>query len=40
MAGPIGMAARLAGRLSGDRAVAYSIAFARAVEAAQGVAPP
>jgi Ni,Fe-hydrogenase III large subunit len=32
--------ARLAGRTSGDSTVAYSIAFARAVEAASGTAPP
>ncbi|HET7757079.1 MAG TPA: NADH-quinone oxidoreductase subunit C [Steroidobacteraceae bacterium] len=32
--------ARLAGRVSGDSTVAYSFAFARAVEAALGVAPP
>ena len=36
----IDVAARLAGRVSGDSTVAYSIAFARAVEAALGVAPP
>lgn len=36
----IGAAARLAGRVSGDSTVAYAIAFARAVEAALGVAPP
>ena len=41
MAGaPIEAAARLAGRMSGDSTVAYAIAFARAVEAALGVAPP
>jgi len=41
MAGaPIGAAARLAGRVSGDSTVAYAIAFARAVEDALGVAPP
>ncbi|CDX34324.1 NADH-ubiquinone oxidoreductase chain 49kDa [Mesorhizobium plurifarium] len=33
-------AAKLAGRTSGDSTVAYSLAFARAVEAALGVAPP
>jgi Ni,Fe-hydrogenase III large subunit len=33
-------AARLAGRVSGDSTVAYSIAFARAVEAATGTEPP
>ncbi len=34
-------AAKLAGRTSGDSTVAYSLAFARAVEAAQGIeAPP
>src|SRR5581483_10890741 len=33
-------AAKLAGRMSGDSTVAYSIAFARAVEAAAGVAIP
>ena len=33
-------AARLAGRVSGDSTVAYAIAFARAVEAATGSAPP
>src|SRR5271165_6341787 len=33
-------AARLAGRVSGDSTVAYALAFARAVEAAAGVAPP
>ncbi len=37
---PIAQAARLAGRVSGDSTVAYSIAFARAVEAAVGVAVP
>ncbi|RVD58045.1 hydrogenase expression protein HypE [Mesorhizobium sp. M2D.F.Ca.ET.185.01.1.1] len=41
MAGaPIERAAKLAGRTSGDSTVAYSLAFARAVEAALGVAPP
>ena len=41
MAGqPIAVAARLAGRISGDSTVAYAYAFARAVEAASGVAPP
>ncbi|MBO0763863.1 MAG: hydrogenase expression protein HypE [Hyphomicrobiaceae bacterium] len=33
-------AAKLAGRLSGDSTVAYAIAFAQAVEAALGLAPP
>src|SRR5581483_7775582 len=33
-------AAKLAGRVSGDSTVAYSIAFARAVEAALGIVPP
>jgi Ni,Fe-hydrogenase III large subunit len=32
--------AMLAGRTSGDSAVAYSLAFARAAEAALGIAPP
>jgi Ni,Fe-hydrogenase III large subunit len=32
--------AKLAGRVSGDSTVAYSIAFARAVEAALGLEPP
>jgi Ni,Fe-hydrogenase III large subunit len=36
----IDRAAKLAGRTSGDSTVAYSLAFARAVEAAIGVAPP
>ncbi|TGS11341.1 hydrogenase expression protein HypE [Mesorhizobium sp. M2E.F.Ca.ET.209.01.1.1] len=36
----INQAAKLAGRTSGDSTVAYSLAFARAVEAALGVAPP
>ena len=41
MAGsPIDRAARLAGRTSGDSTVAYSLAFARAVEAALGVEVP
>jgi Ni,Fe-hydrogenase III large subunit len=41
MAGaPLDRAAKLAGRTSGDSTVAYSLAFARAVEAALGVAPP
>jgi Ni,Fe-hydrogenase III large subunit len=35
-----GSAARLAGRVSGDSTVAYAWAFARAVEAARGVAVP
>ncbi|MEJ0016957.1 MAG: hypothetical protein WDN25_10380 [Acetobacteraceae bacterium] len=33
-------AARIAGRTSGDSTVAYAFAFARAVEAAAGIAPP
>jgi Ni,Fe-hydrogenase III large subunit len=33
-------AARLAGRVSGDSTVAYALAFARAAEAALGLAPP
>jgi Ni,Fe-hydrogenase III large subunit/Ni,Fe-hydrogenase III component G len=37
---PILHAARLAGRVSGDSTVAYALAFARAVEAAQGSEPP
>ena len=37
---PIVHAARLAGRVSGDSTVAYALAFARAVEAAQGSEPP
>jgi Ni,Fe-hydrogenase III large subunit len=37
---PLDRAARLAGRVSGDSTVAYAIAFARAVEAAAGVAVP
>ncbi len=36
----LGTAAKLAGRTSGDSTVAYSIAFARAAEAALGIAPP
>ena len=36
----LGTAARLAGRTSGDSTVAYGFAFARAVEAATGTAPP
>lgn len=37
MAGaPIAQAARIAGRISGDSTVAYALAFARAVEMAQG----
>ena len=36
----IGRAARLAGRVSGDSAVAYAIAFARAVEAALEIEAP
>ncbi len=37
---PIEKAARLAARTSGDSTVAYSLAFARAVEAAQGIDVP
>jgi Ni,Fe-hydrogenase III large subunit len=37
---PVAQAARLAGRISGDSTVAYALAFARAVEAAQGIEPP
>ena len=37
---PIARGARLAGRVSGDSTVAYALAFARAVEAAQGSEPP
>src|SRR6266545_3063956 len=37
---PVERAARLAGRVSGDSTVAYAIAFARAVEAAHGIAVP
>ena len=41
MAGaPIDRAAKLAGRTSGDSTVAYSLAFARAVEAALGIEVP
>jgi Ni,Fe-hydrogenase III large subunit len=41
MAGaPFELAARLAGRISGDSTVAYSIAFARAAEAALGLEAP
>lgn len=41
MAGkPPAAAARIAARLSGDSTVAVSLAFARAVEAASGTAPP
>ncbi len=41
MAGaPIESAAEIAARLSGDSTVAYSLAFAQAIEAALGVAPP
>jgi Ni,Fe-hydrogenase III large subunit len=41
MAGaPIAQAARLAGRVSGDSTVAYALAFARAVEMAQGRSVP
>jgi Ni,Fe-hydrogenase III large subunit len=37
---PLARAASLAGRVSGDSTVAYALAFARAVEAAQGVDVP
>ena len=37
---PIEQAARVAARISGDSTVAYSYAFARAIEAALGVDPP
>lgn len=37
---PIEQAARIAARISGDSTVAYSFAFARAVEEALGVDPP
>ena len=37
---PIAHAAKLAARTSGDSTVAYSIAFAHAVEAALGIEPP
>jgi Ni,Fe-hydrogenase III large subunit len=37
---PLPRAARLAARTSGDSTVAYSLGFARAVEAALGVEPP
>ena len=37
---PLGHAARLAGRVSGDSTVAYGWAFARAVEAALGIEVP
>jgi Ni,Fe-hydrogenase III large subunit len=37
---PVDRAAVLAGRVSGDSTVAYALAFARAVEAAQGLAVP
>jgi Ni,Fe-hydrogenase III large subunit len=37
---PLDRAAKLAARVSGDSTVAYSIAFARAVEAAVGIEPP
>ena len=41
MAGaPIGQAARLAGRTSGDSTVAYALAFAHAVEAALNISVP
>ena len=37
---PLAQAAKLAGRISGDSTVAYALAFARAVEAADGREPP
>ncbi|HWA48596.1 MAG TPA: NADH-quinone oxidoreductase subunit C [Dongiaceae bacterium] len=37
---PLSRAARLAGRVSGDSTVAYALAFARAIEAAQDVEVP
>ena len=37
---PLDRAAKLAGRVSGDSTVAYALAFARAVEAAQAGEPP
>lgn len=37
---PIDAAAKVAARVSGDSTVAYSLSFARAVEAALGVEPP
>ena len=37
---PMADAARIAGRVCGDSTVAYALAFARAVEAALGAAPP
>ena len=37
---PLARAVRLAGRISGDSTVAYAFAFARAIEAAQGIEPP
>jgi Ni,Fe-hydrogenase III large subunit len=37
---PLARAASLAGRVSGDSTVAYALAFARAVEAAQGIDVP
>lgn len=37
---PLTQAAKLAARVSGDSTVAYGLGFARAVEAALGVAPP
>jgi Ni,Fe-hydrogenase III large subunit len=40
IAAPLEKAAGLAARVSGDSTVAYSIAFARAVESALGVSPP
>src|SRR3546814_2184431 len=39
-AAPIERAAQLAARVSGDSTVAYSIAFARAIEAALGIEVP
>ncbi len=37
---PLARAASLAGRVSGDSTVAYALAFARAIEAAQGIDVP
>ncbi len=37
---PVADAARIAGRVSGDSTVAYALAFARATEAAAGIAVP
>ncbi|WP_173980954.1 nickel-dependent hydrogenase large subunit [Magnetospirillum sp. UT-4] len=37
---PVADAARIVARVSGDSTVAYSLAFARAVEAALGIEPP